>query len=205
MRRSRNRAVRKEVTLSLLDLINYVSIEEVETYHRSTLSPDVEQVIKDATESSGLCVISPGMTVNGMYYIYKGRLNFPLHSNAARFKRTVIEETVREILILKHPEVNESSNVINLEGIFWKLLENEVHPEYDQVYVPCLLYEHTEYGTLSQAMDAQEYDLQTKEYFCADVTEGLRALHVSGVAHCKLPLKSLANAIVLITQRRHQA
>ncbi|KAJ4205356.1 hypothetical protein NW759_014583 [Fusarium solani] len=87
-----------------------------------------------------------------------------------------MDAPVREVQVLTHGRVRDTSEVIDLLHLLW---------EYDQgVLRPVLVLEYADCGTLASFVrSGRAANLETKASLCRDVLKGLAVLHEVGVVH----------------------
>lgn len=74
-------------------------------------------------------------------------------------------------------------NVLNLIGYGWDIFSSG--------YIPFLITEYADAGSLRQFMRQHEVSIHEKLVLCRDVLEGLQALHNCGIAHGDMKLDNI--------------
>lgn len=97
----------------------------------------------------------------------------PAHISAAYAAFT------KEIVILSHPVVYQHPNLVNLEGVCWEIVEDEIRP--------VLVFRKALEGNLRKFLASQpegELDLESRFQICGEIARGLGTLHRCGESYC---------------------
>ena len=143
-----------------------------------SLAQSHELEIMPITWEPGREVLGRGASghVNQSLIDIRTSLAFKTHNSAGQ-NELAIQELLRawmlEIAILRHPQIRQHPNVIELEGIAW-----EINPSYSTI-LPVLVYQRSQLGTLSMYIERNvgRLSLSHRLKLCFDLASALEMLH----------------------------
>ncbi|KAL8371964.1 hypothetical protein RB595_001667 [Gaeumannomyces hyphopodioides] len=100
--------------------------------------------------------------------------------------KSAYESLLTELRILSHPPLSEHDGIVRLESVLWTRIDPVAH-----LWVPVLLLEEAQHGSLQQYVASQALDIKTCLQLSQEIGSGLQALHASGVVHGDLKFQNV--------------
>lgn len=149
------------------------------TASRQSLPIEPERISQSRSFNGTTIIINHPAYKRPKHIVYKvARVVFGSNESALPEHRRALTSVLTEIHALTYPPLLRHKNIIDFLGIAWGC------SPYDAFYkLPAIVVEYAELGTLTMALKMIRPSDILKRYLCADVANGLKAIHSCGLVH----------------------